>query len=161
MALNVMPTEGTVVIFEPDRRCESALRGLAGERVAVRMHALGATDSHAELKTRPGCCGMLTTAQDPETSTVEVRTLDNLVRAGCVPVPEVMKVDVEGWELDVLAGATDALRRVNAIAVECHSMPHLRDVLAVLVDRFDRVEVTAGGDDVGPPTVLARRLCSS
>jgi hypothetical protein len=48
------------------------------------------------------------------------------------------------------------VERLPAAAVECHSMPLLRDVLDLFLGfGYERVEVTRGGDHVGPPTVLA------
>jgi FkbM family methyltransferase len=161
VALRAMPPHGQVVAFEPDSRCAEPLRAIDPARVTVRGEALGRARGTANLISDEHNCGQLEgaapTQMDGTVTPVEVRDLDGLIVAGEVPRPDVMKVDVEGAELDVLAGASDAVKGLSAIVVECHSMPLLRDVLAVLLESFDWVRVTEGGDFLGPPAVLARR----
>jgi FkbM family methyltransferase len=161
VALRAMPPDGKVVAFEPDNRCLDVLRAIDPVRVMVRGEALGRERTTMNLLTAERICGQLEEAapaqSDRAATPVEVRDLDGLILAGDVPRPDVMKVDVEGAEMDVLAGASHALTGLSAIAVECHSMPLLRDVLGVLLESFGWVRVTEGGDFLGPPTVLARR----
>lgn len=45
-----------------------------------------------------------------DTFEVEVNTLDDLINTGKIPVPTVVKMDVEGWEEHVLNGALNLLR---------------------------------------------------
>jgi hypothetical protein len=55
-----------------------------------------------------------------------------------------------------LEGMARLLQTRPAAAVECHSMSLLHDVLELFISyKYDRLEVTRGGDGVGPPTVLA------
>jgi FkbM family methyltransferase len=167
VALRVMPTTAKIVAFEPDSECRARVATLAqdSDRIFVRSEALGATDAEGTLVLRPGSCSRLA-EQDPagaapggQVEAVSVRTLDSLLAEGAVPEPDVLKIDVEGAELDVLEGAASALQRVRGLVVECHSMPLLRGVLGLVLDAgFTTVQTTAGGDQVGPPTVLARRL---
>ena len=159
-----MPHDGRVVAFEPDRDYLGKLRAIGPpDRVTVRSEALGNADATRTLASRSGSCSRLADAMPfPDgvtirSSTVEVRTLNSLLREGALPQPAAMKVDVEGSEMAVVSGASEVLPGIQALAVECHSMPLLRDVLdLVLGHGFALVRVTAGGDHQGPPTVLAR-----
>jgi len=56
---------------------------------------------------------------------VEVETIDRLIYQGRVPVPTVLKIDVEGWERKVLRGAHTLLRAhpPRAIIFETDALP--------------------------------------
>jgi len=49
---------------------------------------------------------------------VEVEMLDNLVAREICPQPDLVKLDVQGYELEVLKGATETLKRATALIVE-------------------------------------------
>ena len=59
------------------------------------------------------------------TFAVECRTADELIDEGEIPVPTLMKVDVEGWEYQVFNGARQLLQssRLKAIAFEAGCDP--------------------------------------
>jgi FkbM family methyltransferase len=162
VALNVMGSDGSVVAFEPDPDALAHLRTTFDDpRLLVRAEAAGRGDHVAVLERRDGAAsrirdesiagpGFLTS------SSVRVRALDELVQAGELPTPDILKVDVEGAEMLVLEGMSHTLERRPVLAIECHSVPLLNDVLSlVLGGGYQHVEVTRGGDGVGPPTVLA------
>jgi len=58
--------------------------------------------------------------RDPAVATVECRRAETLVEQG-LPAPEVVKVDVQGAELQVLRGFGDALAGVETAYVELHT----------------------------------------
>ena len=51
---------------------------------------------------------------------VPMRSIDSLVAEGTVPQPNFVKIDVEGAELEVLAGMTETIKKVRALYIECH-----------------------------------------
>jgi FkbM family methyltransferase len=163
IALNLMGAESRVVAFEPDPEAASRMRRTLGDaRLAVREEAVGREDHYAVLERREGVVARIRGESIADTgyaksTAVRVRSLDRLLAAEELPPPDLLKVDVEGGELLVLEGLRRLLEEQRpAIAVECHSMPLLRDVLNLLIDHgYDHLQVTRGGDDVGPPTVLA------
>jgi FkbM family methyltransferase len=162
IALNVMGPGGSVVAFEPDPDAAVQLRQTFGDRrLTVRSEAAGRDDHDAVLERRTGWPSRIreeSIAGSGESTgvAVRVRSLDRLVEPEGLPSPDVLKIDVEGGEVLVLEGMSRILRAHPVLAVECHSMPLLKDVLALLVGcGYDHLEVTRGGDDVGPPTVLA------
>jgi FkbM family methyltransferase len=141
IAARLVGPGGRVVAFEP---LPSNARALAHNallnglrNVAVRQEALAATDGEATflLSTEP-TWGKLSGAgkppdqQDGET-TVAVRRLDGVIERDRLSAPDVMKIDVEGAEVDLLAGAERTLReRRPVILMELHGTN--RDIAARL-----------------------------
>ncbi len=69
----------------------------------------------------------------PRTVKVPTFRLDTLVQTGQIPVPNVIKIDIEGAEALALEGAGELLsRRVCRIALELHGADVARKVLKVL-----------------------------
>ena len=115
---------GCVVAFEPHRSRVAVLkRNLArnGIRAIVQSVALsdssGWVDFGYHIK--------------PESSKVEtqVRTVpgDELVRDGSVPTPTVIKIDVEGAELNVVRGLSETLKSDSCTLVYCELHDKVRD----------------------------------
>jgi hypothetical protein len=46
------------------------------------------------------------------------RTLDSVVKERAFPPPDMIKIDVQGAELDIVRGATEALSSANVLIVE-------------------------------------------
>lgn len=161
LALRTMP-DGLIVAFEPDDALHQELAGLGG-RVILRREGVGRADGAATLLSAPQRCSWLDGADSPPalrspSRRITVRSVDSLLDEGAVPAPDVLKIDVEGSELDVLTGCERTIEHVRALAVECHSMPLFRDVLDQTIRvGFDQIQTTSGGDGVGPPTILASR----
>jgi FkbM family methyltransferase len=63
------------------------------------------------------------------------RTLDSVVKEYNLPVPNLLKIDTQGSELDILDGATDLLPNVDLVYLECPFVrynlgaPNLQDYL--------------------------------
>lgn len=65
---------------------------------------------------------------------VSIITLDGLKREKCLENIDLLKVDVEGVELEVLRGGAELLRTTRALIIECHkgfcTFGNLKTVLA-------------------------------
>lgn len=88
-----------------------ALGETPGELPIAVESTLGASTGNAILGERLPWRG------SARVQSVPVRTLDDLVLADGHPVPDVVKIDVEGAEVGVLAGATRVLQRFRPIIV--------------------------------------------
>jgi FkbM family methyltransferase len=137
-------SRGRVIAFEPLPRNLGLLRrhvalnrlrnvtvfaGAVSDRVGTARFDAGAIPEMAHLSDQGGI-------------EVELFQLDALVDGGRVPPPDVMKIDVEGAELDVLRGASrliDAHRPRMLIAT--HYVRVHADVIAFLEGRGYAVEV--------------------
>ena len=124
MATNVGPS-GRVVAFEPDPDMVSALeRNLSrnirdADSVVALAAAAGAEAGKVAFKRgwRATRGAVVATGGDFE---VDMMTVDDA--AGRFGAPRLLKIDVEGGEVDVLAGASDVLDTAKPLVlVEVHS----------------------------------------
>jgi FkbM family methyltransferase len=141
--------------FEPDVAEAERLQGLyRGERVTIAAHALGKDEGIAILHIArdPGSSSLYQPAAEvlrgrPELSriervedvSVELTTLDAWTgRTGLGPI-HVLKLDVQGAELDVLEGTVEQLATVRLVESEVEFNPmYYRQPLYADVDRFLR-----------------------
>jgi len=76
-----------------------------------------------------------------ESITVPMRTLDSFVSSGEIAPPQLIKADVQGYELEVLRGASETLASADAVLLEVsfrelyEGQPLAHEVIAFLGDR--------------------------
>lgn len=119
-----------------------ALSDEDGER---RMHVARSDDSSSLLAATPRQLEAFPDTVEIDELVVEVRRLDNLITEEDVSHPILIKIDVQGAELDVLRGASGLLDAVREILVECSlvelyaGQPLLDDSVLFARDRGFRV----------------------
>jgi protein O-GlcNAc transferase len=104
--------------------------------VMLRQEGVGARSGRARVVPGPaGNAGMTRLDVSDEVGDVDVVSLDDSLAALGL-VPTVVKVDVEGMEVDVLRGAEQTLRRhrpaLYVEAAEAEALEAVRDVLGPL-----------------------------
>lgn len=111
----------TVHCFEPDPRAFKVLRSYWGDARGVTLHqtALGAMEGRMQfnlgkesyvssaLPRADGYGGDLPLISSEE---VAVTTLDEFVKSSRLPYISILKMDLQGFELEALKGAANALR---------------------------------------------------
>lgn len=95
---------------------ETALAARPGRQT---MHVSRKTDSSSLLPIMQPLIDAFPGTEEAATVEVPVSTLDDLVRDAGVARPALLKIDVQGGELDVLDGGTEALKLFDAVFVEC------------------------------------------
>ena len=130
IAARAVGSTGLVVAFEPLPESVARLRHNislnAFTNVTVLPLAVGDTVGTATLV--PGraegqarLAASLSAGEAAASLEVEVMTIDRLVDEGVIPVPDIIKLDVEGAEIAVLIGARQTLAlRKPTLLIECH-----------------------------------------
>lgn len=120
------------------------------------LAAAGATESQKDLILWPDLQGSsflppIDGEQNhPRHRTVPVVTVDDLVRTGAIQVPQIAKLDVQGFELEVLRGAGTLLGRTEVFIIETSlvrplaGQPLIDEVIAFMRSSGYRVFDLAG-----------------
>lgn len=159
---------GHVVAFEPVPGNAAAVRKNAelngfGGIVEVREEAVSSHAGHAPLHVVADASWSHLADRGEhrltrETVEVPTVTLDELVASGTLAPPDLLKIDVEGSEVDVLRGARAVLAKHRPVVV-CELHETNREVAAQLrgagytLENLDGVEPI---EQAGPVHVLAR-----
>jgi FkbM family methyltransferase len=163
LALAALLPEGRVIAAEPSPRTLRALRqNLAanrlGERIIIEAAAVGAEPGEAEFHDSDHSAGshLLSAgtmrAERLGRVTVPVTTLDRIAAAHGLHRLDLVKVDVEGFESEVLDGAAAAIARYrpafilefNAWTILCNRNRNPREVLEDWLARFPVVHAIRG-----------------
>jgi FkbM family methyltransferase len=119
--------EGRVFSFEPSPSNVLRLKKAVARHSNIHVIDLALADRNGAMKFRQGEDELGATSRlvegGAETGAiVEVVTGDSLVAQGRVKAPNVIKIDTEGFELDVLRGMTATLAQstLRLIGVEVH-----------------------------------------
>lgn len=142
--------DAVIHAFEPHPRTFACLEEQAVETVRLHSCALGATSGVAQLFDRKGQDGSVhaslsknsvLTASKNEVIThqIEVITLDHFIQSEGIERVDFIKIDTEGYEMDVINGGADALEkgRIGIIQFEFNSMNVARRIfLEQFVERL-------------------------
>ena len=113
---------GRVIAFEPSPACFAKLQRAtaACANVSLLQSALSDRAGEASLSiTDDPTTGSLFAASAAQTVRVPVAVGDELIAQGSAPVPAVLKIDVEGFEEEVLRGLSTTLQDARCRAVLC------------------------------------------
>lgn len=131
---------GKVIAFEPNPnlciRIKENLLLNKFDNVKVMQLALGREKKRETLafpSTIPGVGSIeehekirILKQSRARTIEVDVDTVDNLIATKKIPKPDFIKIDVQGAELDVLAGAHETIKAYKPkLLIEVHSIPYV------------------------------------
>lgn len=145
---------GHVIAFEPNPETLQRLRQhlsknpVLSERIQLRSEALSNTDglhsfrlssktasrSYLDLHGPPSDRFSPRSYEQFDTISVTVAQADSLVEAGLLP-PRMMKIDVEGAEVEVLEGSRELLARERPVlAIEVHNITCMFHIQSILIE---------------------------
>ena len=144
IAARMVGPQGRVICFEPlpdnAHQIDYNVRLNDFSNVSVRCEAAGG-ENRTEIfctSAEPTWGKLATVGKSPDRALgeirVPVRTLDSLYAKERLPMPAVLKIDVEGAETEVLAGALEMLRAARPLIVmELHGT---NDAVTAILDRL-------------------------
>ncbi len=149
MAAAIWP-DAHVIGFEPNRTNEAKLERTRRDlpQFAYHLCFLGAEPGRVRYADRGAQTSLYTDALGNDDA--EMRTLDACFEAGLFPQPQLLKLDVQGYELEVLEGGQRVLSGCEAVLAEVSffrfhpKMPTADDVIAYLKERGFVVYDTMG-----------------
>ncbi len=145
LLLKALP-DAVVHAFEPHPRTFAGLKQGAASSVRLHASALGASPGRAELFDRKGVDGSVYASlskdsirtlyqDDIVVHDVEVTTLDQFMEQEGLARIEFLKIDTEGFEMDVLNGASMALEN-NGIGIIQFEFNSLHVARRLFLDQF-------------------------
>lgn len=120
---------GSVIAFEPSPVNRARLQENVGALRNVVVQPLALGRSAGEVKFAQGEDDLGATSRVVDKGgdgggllTIRMETGDSLVASGVAPGPTILKIDTEGFELDVIAGLRNSLaaRSLRMVGVEVH-----------------------------------------
>jgi FkbM family methyltransferase len=129
--------------------------------VQVRKLGVGSQPGSGTLVYAPEMAGGGTldaNAIAPVSQAVQITTLDRDIAAFALPAPDLLKIDIEGWELEALRGARETLATHHpALFLEMHGetmrekQRKVREIVAFLRDAgYERIQHVETGAEITP-----------
>ena len=136
-------------LYEPLTECLPSLNELAETRPARVVHAVvGASAGSTTLNVHPDLIGSSVLQEvegggdDGHEVVVDVVTLDADLNDVDLAGGVLMKIDVQGFELEVLAGAQETLRSCDVVIIEC-------SLIATMQGGAEIIDVMRAMDEAG------------
>jgi len=105
-------------LFEGDNRVHLFPYAIGKNSGTTEIHVSGRDDSSSLLPITHQA-DVFPGTEEMETQQVEVQPLSAFTEQLCLEPPALMKIDVQGYELEVLRGSGELLREFSYIYVEC------------------------------------------
>lgn len=159
LASRLVGSSGSVVAFEPMPSNVAALRRhMELNQVRnVTIFEAAVSDHHGTARFSPSWNPSMGRLSEGGELEVEIVSLDDLVGGGTVPAPDLLKVDVEGAEMQVLLGGLRCLRENRpAIVLSAHSWCLFEECRALLVGLDYVLDIAKDGSEDGDYLVIAR-----
>jgi FkbM family methyltransferase len=113
------PAERFGKLFAKDPHTRLIQAAIGAESAEVEMHVSRAMDSSSLLPIGPTQSAIFPGTEESHLERVRVAPLDAFVERGLLSVRSLLKIDVQGYELEVLRGCERLLDRFSAVYVEC------------------------------------------
>jgi FkbM family methyltransferase len=146
------PTLEHVVFFEPQSQYQEKLQSLSlpGVSKVIYHCGLGEREDKLLIKGGTASASFLDSEQQnkyfpnsisqnqQDMEEVEIRILDAIYASDNLPIPDVIKLDVQGFELEVLKGSMNLLKKSKYLVIELsfrqfyREQPYLWEIIKLL-----------------------------
>jgi FkbM family methyltransferase len=144
--------EAACFLIEPLEECRPEMERFVAEHMGSNYFLCAAGSENAQ-KVITVWNDLYGSSLLPETNTeklksgkqreIAVRTIDDMIRDGQIPVPEIVKIDVQGYELEALRGATLLFGHTELFILEVSlisfddvpGMPELKEVVDFMFEK--------------------------
>ena len=106
-------------IFCDDPKVTLYPYAIGPQKTTAAIHVTRDDDSSSMLPVAKLQSDLFPGAAEVETRQVEVYPLSQLVDPASIPPASLLKIDVQGYELDVLQGCEDVLQKFSHLYIEC------------------------------------------
>jgi len=109
-------------LFEPHPKYQDELEATVMRSRPGRLHrmGLGSVEGTAKLYLKGRTGSSLGVDKGQGSIEVPVRRLDTVLEADSIRRPCLLKIDTEGYELEVLKGAVGIMQHIDCVATELH-----------------------------------------
>jgi FkbM family methyltransferase len=158
MCSRVFP-EAHITCIEPQDSQQESLGKLVweGKKIKIIQALLGRTENHAVPFNEIGSGSSVFHENQEKSKSKPMRTIDALIKCGEIAPPQFLKLDVQGYEIEVLDGWDKGFEECEAIQLEISLLPlilkapFLHEVVAYLYKRgfvmFDLTELIRSPSD--------------
>lgn len=119
--LKELLVDSEFVLFEPLPKYSEILGGLeqSGNTYRYMGCGLGSNTAELEFNSHDGQSSFLSSQQwKGDVIRVPVRTIDDLVRSSECLCPDLIKADIQGFEIEMLKGAEETLKKCSFLFLE-------------------------------------------
>jgi FkbM family methyltransferase len=106
-------------VFDHDPKVRLYPYAIGREKTSSTIHVTKDDDSSSLLPVSKMQFDLFPGAAEKETRQVEVYPLAQLINPGSIPPASLLKIDVQGFELEVLKGCEDILQKFSHLYIEC------------------------------------------
>lgn len=138
--------DASVVMIEPQQRLMPSFQDLLSDRVSYLP--LGVSNKNDILRftihERDDSCSFIYTEQEAKDMGLEqiqipVKTLNSIVNENNYPIPDLIKIDAEGLDLEVIEGASDFFGKTEIFLVEASvSCDTYKNTVTKIVNLMDQ-----------------------
>jgi FkbM family methyltransferase len=138
--------EAQYVLIEPQGHLKTCVQDLINSGYKLRWINAGVADKSGAMRfyisDRDDSSTFLPREEQPQTrvaseTVVEVKTLDEIVSAYNLPVPELVKIDAEGFDLKVLQGASSLIGKTDVFLLEAGALCPFENSVARVIGTME------------------------
>lgn len=142
--LNYFPNTN-VLMVDPQERLKPSFEDLLNDK--IQYLAAGVGDQDGTLKftihERDDSCSFIYSEEEAkelglEQIEVPIKTINSIIKENSLPIPDLVKIDAEGLDLEVLDGASDIMGKTEIILVEATVTSNVyKNTMAAVVKKMD------------------------